>query len=83
MGDVIHVPAWQREPNKVTRAALFTEAMDEWETGFSDAELNELREIFQQNKREQMVNQLRKQCIAVNTFLHELLANFQSNKSNN
>jgi len=90
MGEVIPFRAGpSREPNAVTKAALFDEAVAEYETGFTDAELKELQDALMLTKRDEVVKQMRKahamvkcqeHCIAVNTLLQELLATYRTIK---
>lgn len=75
MSNIIQFPGM---PNRATRKALMDEAVREAELGFTDEELADLREALRDTKREEMIARVRKQCIAVNTFLHELLESYKN-----
>ena len=76
MGDVIQFKP-NSEPGALTRKALFKEAVEEYKNILTDEEVEELRAAMKLNKRDEIVAQLRKQCIVVNTFLHELLSMYR------
>lgn len=76
MGDVIQFKP-NSEPGTLTRKALFKEAVEEYKNILTDEEIEELRAAMKLNKRDELVAQLRKQCIVVNTFLHELLSMYR------
>lgn len=79
MGDVIPFRGRNsKEPTAATKRALLEEAVAESETGFTTEELADLRDALQLDKRDRMMRQMRKQAIAVNTLLHQLLESYRN-----
>jgi hypothetical protein len=65
-------------PNRATRKAMTTEALCEAELGFTDEELADLREALNQSNRAHLIENVRKQCLAVRVLLNELLDSYHN-----